>query len=132
MRSRWLPTITLLDSRGRALPFTYSHRGDQMITAVRTARQHLKAKASAYFAFNKNACDAPVTGYASTLRITLTGARRSRTVRLLVADRRIEYYRGDDLFKTVSVSPIEPTREDSFCRLQRSCGPYPVVTFSIH
>src|SRR6266487_4349255 len=50
------PTITLFDSRGRLLPFTYSHRGDQMITGARPPSIDLRSRASAFFALNKNVC----------------------------------------------------------------------------
>jgi hypothetical protein len=116
------PKIKLFDSRGRVLPFIYSHRGDQMLTGAPPTSLHLEPKASAYFAFNKIACVTFADRYAQTLRVMLPGSPVNRSIQLRPHDRLIDYCQGSDTFRTVTVSAVVPTRAESFCRLQGSCG----------
>ncbi len=114
------PVIALLDSRGRILPFIYSRRGDQMITSARPEPLHLQAGASAFFAFNKNACVSFTNRYARTLRVTLPGSRASRSIQLPRYPI-IDYCQGNDPGATVTVSPIGRTRAEAFCQSQGAC-----------
>ena len=103
---RGYPTIILLDRAGDSLPFTYSHRGDQMITANRPSEIRIREGRAAYFAFNKYRCDIHATAVAATLRVALPGSDVFRSVRL-------PHYPIIDLCnerpsRIVTVSPIEP------------------------
>jgi Protein of unknown function (DUF4232) len=113
------PVITLLDGRRTLLPFTYSHRGDLMISAARPAAVIVKAAGSAFFAFNKNACINFTTRIARTLRIAFPGSRVTQSI-LLPRYPIIDYCR-DDPGGHVAVSPIVPRLALAFCRRQNSC-----------
>jgi hypothetical protein len=113
------PALALFDGSGRTLPFAYAYRGDQMITAARPMRVRLAAGASAFFAFNKNACIGLTHRYARTVRVMLPARRLGRTVRL--PRRLVDYCGPRDPGHVVTVSPIVRRRLDAFCLTQGTC-----------
>lgn len=76
------PTISLLNARGQALPFRYSHRGDLVVAAHPPQPIRVRGHGSAFFLLNKYRCDARATGVARTLRVSLTGMRGRLSLRL--------------------------------------------------
>ena len=99
------PTIGLLDRSSRRLSFTYSHRGDLMITSKKPAEVRVPAGGSALFLFNKYRCDIRALDTARTLRLALPGSDVVRSVGL-PRDSHIDYCRQSASL-TVAVSPIE-------------------------
>jgi hypothetical protein len=114
------PTIKLFDSRGGALPFIYSHRGDQMITGARPPSIDLRSRVSAFFAFNKSVCVTLTTRFARTLHIALSTSPASHSIRLPRYPI-IDYCPTSDPGATITVSPIEPSLKEAACLSQRSC-----------
>jgi hypothetical protein len=114
------PVIALFDSWGRLLPFAYAHRGDQMITAARPTSIDLRSGDSAFFAVNKNVCITHTTRAARTLRIALPGSPARRSIGLHRYPI-IDYCEGTDPGATITVSPIERTRQGTACLSQGSC-----------
>jgi Protein of unknown function (DUF4232) len=79
---RGYPRVELLDGHGRMLPFTYAHRGDQMISAAPARRVRVRAGRAAYFAANKYRCDTRTRAVARLVRVTVPGSTASLTIRL--------------------------------------------------
>jgi hypothetical protein len=103
------PTIELLDPRGRALAFTYSHKGDQMIPEASPKRVNLTTGKSAYFELNKYRCDIQAIDGAASIRVALPGSRAATTVVFPKGTRSIDYcHEAPSL--TVAVSPIRAGR----------------------
>jgi hypothetical protein len=103
------PTIQLIDPRGRALRFSYSHKGDQMIPAVSPKLVELATGKSAYFELNKYRCDIQATDGASSIRVRLPGGATTTTVVFPKGTRSIDYcHEAPSL--TVAVSPIRAGR----------------------
>jgi hypothetical protein len=67
------PTVALLDNKGKVLPFTYSHQGDQMTTAAQPLVVSLRTGWAAYVRINKYRCDITADDTTATLRLTLPG-----------------------------------------------------------
>jgi hypothetical protein len=76
------PKLVLLDSLRRPLPFAYTHRGDQMITAAAPRAVRVARGGSAYFVFNKYRCDVASLATARFLRVLLPGSHRWLELRL--------------------------------------------------
>jgi hypothetical protein len=99
------PTIQLIDPRGHALGFTYSHKGDQMIPAASPKRVELTKNKPAYFELNKYRCDIQATDGAASIRVTLPGSTTATKVGFPKGTRSIDYcHEAPSL--TVDVSPI--------------------------
>jgi len=123
------PTVTLLDSAGRLLPFAFGHGGDQMITAAAPGTVRLPGGGSAYFALNKNACVSFTRRAATQIRVALLASQGSLSLRLPHYPL-LDYCPAGDPGNGITVSPIEPTLTATACRSQRACGPgvRPVAT----
>lgn len=76
------PTVTLVDSASRLLPFAYGHRGDQMITAAKPKPVRAPGGGSAYFELNKNACVSFTRRQAAEIHVRLPGSPGSLSLRL--------------------------------------------------
>lgn len=111
---RGYPTIVLLDSRGRTLGFSYSHRGDQMITRDRPRTVEIRAGGHAAFAFNKYRCDLHATAVARLARIRLPGAHAWVQVRL--AHYPIIDFCRERASLTIAVSPVVARLADAAAR----------------
>jgi hypothetical protein len=116
------PTVTLLDSAGRVLPFAYGHRGDQMITAAPPTAVHVPGGGAAYLELNKNACISYTTRRATMIRVGLPDSQGSLLLRLPHSPL-IDYCPAGDPGDAITLSPIEPTPSAAACRSQRACGP---------
>ena len=99
------PTLALLTTHGRELPFLYSHRGDQMITAARPTEVRLAADGTAYFAFNKYRCDLHELAIAHSLTVALPG-RSARRIVALRSRPTIDYCGRAGPSALVAVSPF--------------------------
>lgn len=116
------PTVTLLDSAGRLLPFAYGHRGDQMITGAAPDTVRLPGGGSAYFALNKNACVSFTRRASTQIRVALPASRGNLSLRLPHYPL-LDYCPAGDPGNGITVSPIEPTLTATACRSQHACGP---------
>ena len=123
--SCWLdgyPTVTLVDSASKLLPFPYGHRGDQMITAAKPKPVNVLGGGSAYFELNKNACVSFTRRQAAEIHVRLPGSQRSLSLRLPHYPF-IDYCPPGDPGYGITLSPLEPTLTAAACRSQRACGP---------
>jgi uncharacterized protein DUF4232 len=100
------PAIALLDAKGHALGFRYTHSGDQVIAPQRPRLVHVAAHGSAYFLVNKYRCDIRALSAARFLRATLPGVRGSLTLRLSSRSPVMDYCPAEPPSGTVAVSPI--------------------------
>lgn len=116
------PTVTLLDSAGRVLPFQYGHRGDQMITAAAPKPVNEPGGGSAYFELNKNACVSFTRRQAAEIHVRLPGSNGSLSLRLPHYPF-IDYCPPGDPGDGITLSPLEPTLAATGCGSQRACGP---------
>jgi hypothetical protein len=108
------PLILLLDRSGHELAFTYSHSGDQMITARPPKAVRVKVGGVAYFAFNKYRCDVRALAVAAAVRVKLPGGAGTRTVHL--PHHPIIDFCHESPSRIVTVSPIEPRLADAAAR----------------
>lgn len=76
------PTISLLDARGKTLPFRYSHHGDLVVAAHPPRAVHVGGHGSAFFLLNKYRCDVRATDVARTLQVGLPGLHGRLSLRL--------------------------------------------------
>jgi hypothetical protein len=116
------PTVTLVDSSSRLLPFLYGHRGDQMITAAKPRPMHVPGGGSAYFELNKNVCVSFTRRRAAEIRVRLPGSQGSLSLRLPHYPL-IDYCPSGDPGDGITLSPLEPTLTAAACRSQGPCGP---------
>ena len=97
------PTITLFDSRGKVLPFEYSHQGDQMTTSAQPRVVSLRPGWAAYVRINKYRCDIAAESNTATLRLGYPSPSLG-----------LSFYGGFDYCVeapslVVAVSPFQPT-----------------------
>jgi hypothetical protein len=116
------PTVTLVDSSSRLLPFPYGHRGDQMITAAKPNPVNVAGGGSAYFELNKNACVSFTRRQAAAIHVRLPGSPGSLSLRLPHYPF-IDYCPPGDPGDGITLSPLEPTLAAAGCGSQRACGP---------
>ena len=107
------PAVTLLDEGGRALPFEYSHTGDQMTTAARPRVVSLRPGWSAYVRINKYRCDVHADDTSAVLRLALPGASPSLSANL--SGPPLDYC-AETASTVVTVSPFESTEFALFGR----------------
>jgi Domain of unknown function (DUF4232) len=102
------PTVSLYNKQGHKLPFTYTHRGDQMVTSHRPKRFILRPGASAYFVLNQQACDQSPVVRAYALRVALRGSADTRRVAPIPRHFPAIYYCWGlpASFRFLTVSPI--------------------------
>jgi hypothetical protein len=109
------PRISLLDSQGALLSFSYRDRGDQMFTGARPARVLLAPHSSAYFAINKSPCAARPLRLATRIRIRLPGDSRPIAAQTGLYPL-LEYCQRRDAGLLVDVTPVEPTASAVFAQ----------------
>jgi hypothetical protein len=109
------PRIVLQDSRGRTLPFRYSHRGDMVVTSHPPSTVRVDGGASAFFIFNKYRCDVHTTAIARRLLVHLPGVRGWLKLRL--ADSIIDYCPTAGPSTTIAVSPLVARLPQAAARL---------------
>ena len=110
------PAVSLLAANGDVLPFSISHRGDQMFTARRPAAVRVQPGRSAHFMLNKYRCDLGTLRSATALRVGPLDARRAGLRVSLRGPGAIGYCGKGDPGSTVTVSPVEPTLAALFQR----------------
>jgi PASTA domain/Protein of unknown function (DUF4232) len=96
------PTLTLVDSAGHRLGFTYSHAGDEMTTDASPAPVYIPPDSEAWVRFDKYRCDVPAQDTAAYMFLVLPsdgGAVRVST--------RFSYCQEAPSL-VVFVSPFEP------------------------
>lgn len=102
---RGYPTVVLRDSRGRTIPFRYTHHGDTVVSGRAPKSVRVSAHGAAFFVFNKYRCDARATRIARWLVVRLPGVHGA--VRLRMPHYPIiDYCTGGGPSATVAVSPI--------------------------
>jgi len=111
---RGYPTIVLLDAGGRTLAFSYSHRGDQMITRDAPRSVRVGAGGRAFFAFDKYRCDLRATAVARFALVRLPGVHASERLRL--ARYPIIDFCAQRASLTIAVSPIVARIVDAAAR----------------
>jgi hypothetical protein len=115
------PGVVLRGARGESLPFTYLHRGDQMITEAKPRPVPLRPGASAYFELNKNACVGRSNRIARTIEVLLSGPAGAKLSSKLARYPILDYCRPPDAGQRITVSPIEPSLAAAACTAQGSC-----------
>jgi hypothetical protein len=73
---RGYPIIALYDRDGSALPFVYTHAGDQVVTAQPPTQVNLAPGATAYVTINKYRCDGADREVASVVSLAAPGGPR--------------------------------------------------------
>jgi len=99
------PVVSLLDARGRALDFSYSHRGDQMTTGAKPSPLYLPPKGQAWARINKYRCDIAATDLAYSVVLELP---HHGEVRMTKSHYPIFEYCQEAASLSVAVSPFEP------------------------
>jgi len=107
------PAVTLLDGKGRALPFVYNHSGDQVVTGQPPTRVVLSPGETAFVAINKYRCDVGDQGLTSTVQLTPPANGMPLSVALAPPASRLTYCGPGDPGSVVAVSPVEPTFRDT-------------------
>lgn len=102
------PTVTLLDARGIALPFVYSHSGDIMVTASAPQSVLLNPGQVAWVLINKYRCDLGDKDTVSAVAVLPPGTSARLTLSA-PAEPLLGYCGSGDPGSTVVVSPLEPT-----------------------
>jgi hypothetical protein len=99
------PAFAFINAQG-ALPFEFSHAGDQVVTNARPRRVLVGAGGSAYALMAKYRCDRGDRRRARTVRIAFPGSGLLLTLRLHGVD--ISWCGPRDPGSTITVSPFEP------------------------
>jgi Domain of unknown function (DUF4232) len=98
------PTVVLLDSFGQRLAFTYSHRGDQVVTSRAPGVVHVEGHGSAYFMVDKYRCDIRSRSAARWVRVKLPGVSGWLVTQL--TERIIDFCPAEPPSGTIAVSPL--------------------------
>jgi hypothetical protein len=98
------PKIVLINSHGQRLAFSYSHRGDQVVTSHSPHSVRVAGRGSAYFIFNKYRCDIRAQSAARWLRVKLPGVSGRLVMQL--RNYIIDFCPAEPPSGTVAVSPI--------------------------
>jgi Protein of unknown function (DUF4232)/PASTA domain len=96
------PAISLVDSAGHTLGFTYIHAGDQMTTGAAPAPVYLPPNSEAWVRFNKYRCDLPAQDTATSMVLRLAAGGG-----ILQLSTTFEYCQETPSLM-VYVSPFEP------------------------
>ncbi len=108
---RGYPAITLVDSAGHRLDFSYRRRGDQMLTSARPGLVTLPPGGLAYSAINKNACVSFAARSAASADVTPPGQREPLVLKLARYPI-LDYCGVGDPGHTIDIAPVEPTSAD--------------------
>jgi Protein of unknown function (DUF4232) len=114
------PRVVLYGRSGIALPFRYTKGGGPYVTRGRPRTVVLAPGSSAHVLVAKYRCDIGTAATATTIRLTLPGARGATfTGREAVGgpgSPDLSYCRGGphDSGQAVAVSPIEPSQQGAF------------------
>jgi len=104
------PALWFEDAHGR-IPFQLRTGGDQMIAATPALPVQVRADGNAWVVVNHYRCDLGDKRTATIIRIGLSGAAKTNTVRVYIRDpyRRVDYCGSGDPGSTITISPFEPT-----------------------
>jgi hypothetical protein len=105
------PETVLWSNWTAALPFSYHHGGDEMLTVAYPHIVTLPAHGRAYAALNKNTCEAGQRHAAAVISLTPPGEDRALTLRLNHYPI-LGYCGPGQPGHTIDVSPVEPTFRD--------------------
>jgi hypothetical protein len=100
------PVVKLVDGRGRALDFRYSHGGDQMTTGAKPSAVYLPPQGQAWVRMNKYRCDIAATDFA--YKVVLELPRHRGQLRMTKPRYPIFDYCREAASVSVAVSPFEP------------------------
>ena len=100
------PTVVLLNRHGQRLAFSYSHRGDQVVTSHPPHVVRVEGYGSAYFLLNKYRCDISAQSAARWLRVRLPGVSGWLTVELRNTNPSIDFCPDEPPSGTIAVSPV--------------------------
>jgi hypothetical protein len=103
---RGYPVVVLLDGDRHVLPFTYSHRGDQMITNRRPRRVLVASGRAAFFALNKYRCDARTLAVGRFVRVALPHSQTRLELRLPRSNPTFRFCGRGAPSGIIAVSPI--------------------------
>lgn len=103
------PRITFLSNAGKAVPFRYRDRGDQMVTSKRPSVVDLAPFAVAYVLVNKTPCDTGRGPQAVALRLAPPGDTKSLVLHW--TEPFIEYCGRNNPGSVIDVSPVEPSSQ---------------------
>jgi Domain of unknown function (DUF4232) len=103
---RGYPRVVLLDGLRQEVPFRYSHRGDQHVTAKRPTTVRLGHGGTAWLLLNKYRCDLGDVTQGTTLLLGLPHATGGPKLRLRS---NWPYCGAGDPGSIIAVSPFEPT-----------------------
>jgi hypothetical protein len=98
------PSVVLLNGHGQRLAFSYSHRGDQVVTSRSPRVVHVDGHGSAFFLLNKYRCDIRSRSAARWLRVELPGVSGSLVMRL--RNQIIDFCPAEPPSRTIAVSPL--------------------------
>ena len=109
------PQIVALAGDRRALPFTYSRAGDQMIAARRPQTVRILPGRSAFFAIDKYRCDLHSVAGVAVVRVLLPGSTHWLQ-RVLNPYPNLSYCPAEAISRTIAVSPVVGRYLDIFPR----------------
>ena len=98
------PSVVLLNAHRQRLAFSYSHRGDQVVTSRAPRVIHVDGHGSAFFLLNKYRCDIRSQSAARWLRVKLPGVSGSLVMQL--RNQNIDFCPADPPSRTIAVSPL--------------------------
>lgn len=102
------PSITLLDARGKAVPFVFRRGGGMMVTSRAPGPVRVRSGRSAWIVLEKYRCDLGGSRVGRAARIGLPGAKDRIRLSLGPGDG-IDYCGKGDPGSVVIVSPVAPT-----------------------
>jgi hypothetical protein len=109
------PRVVLLGSGGAALPFSYRHRGDQMLTNAGPTVVPLAPGFRAYFAINKSPCATSPVGLYAAARIRVTPPRDARALSIAIGRYPLfDYCASPDAGHIIDITPVEPAASAVF------------------
>jgi hypothetical protein len=105
------PVVTLVGATGRELPFTYTHRGDQMLPDLEPHPVTIRPGHPAFVALNKYRCDFHATDGAQVVRLTLPGPTLTLALRLATSYPSLDYCTEAPSLQ-VAVTPVVASRRE--------------------
>jgi|ERR1700691_940171 hypothetical protein len=108
---RGYPAIALADRAGHRLDFSYSRRGDQMLSSAPPGLVTLPPGGLAYSAVNKNSCVGFAPSNAASADVTPPGQRQALVLKLPHYPV-LGYCGASDPGHTIDIAPVEPTSAD--------------------
>jgi hypothetical protein len=108
---RGYPAITMADSAGHQLDFSYSRHADQMLSSAPPELVTLPPRGFAYSAVNKNTCVGFASRSAASADVTPPGQREPLVLKLPHYPI-LGYCGASDPGHTIDIAPVEPKSAD--------------------